>query len=116
MSFMNQALKGVPQDHSRRLLKACQNVTQNDVLEAMRTYLLPIFDPETSVAFVVCAPGKVDEISAVRIVIDHNSTSLNLPMQSLNHTGFEVERRSLDVGDADKLSGSESGSDSGSSL
>lgn len=112
---MNQALKGVPQDHSRQLLKACQDVTENDVLEAMRTYLLPIFDPETSVAFVVCAPGKVDEISAVSNDTGHYCIPLNVPMQSLIETGFEVDRRSLDFGEPEKSSESESGSDSSSS-
>ena len=65
MSFMNQALKGVPQDYYRRLLESCQEISPEDILAAMRKYLLPIFHSDTSVAFVVSAPGKADEISEV---------------------------------------------------
>jgi Zn-dependent M16 (insulinase) family peptidase len=67
MSFINQALKGVSHDYYKRLLEACQGVSSEDVLKAMQKYLLPIFQPETSVAFVVSAPGKADDIFEVSI-------------------------------------------------
>jgi hypothetical protein len=78
MSFMNQALKGVPQDHYRHLLGACQRVTADDILSVMQKYLLPIFHSDTSVAVVVSAPGKVDEISEVGLNLGYRA-SLTFP-------------------------------------
>jgi len=65
----------------------------------LRRYVLPIFDPASSVAVVACAPGKSDEI-----------------IKGFTEFGFTVEKRELKV-DADELEGggSESGSGTGSS-
>jgi hypothetical protein len=61
-------------------LEKCQAVTKEDVIAVMRKYLLPIFDPASSVAIVVTAPSKADEISA-----------------DLAAAGFEVTRRTIDA-------------------
>jgi len=72
-------------------------VTIDEVSAALKKYLLPVFDPATSIAVVASAPGKVDEIA-----------------RGLAEVGFQVEKRELDV-DADELAaGAESGSGSGS--
>jgi hypothetical protein len=68
-------------------------VTIEQVAAALEKYLLPVFDPASSIAVVASAPGKVDEIA-----------------QGLAEVGFLVEKRELDV-DADELGG-ESGSES----
>lgn len=97
-SFINQALKGVTQNHNQRLLEKFQAVTKDDVLEILRTYFLPLFDPSSSVAVVVTAPARAEEIG-----------------KGLANAGFEVEQRTLEV-DPDEMSegDSESGSESGS--
>lgn len=64
----------------------------------MRKYFLPLFDPATSVAAVVTAPGKADEVSA-----------------GLTEVGFTVERGKLEVDPEEmEVDGSESGSEDGS--
>ena len=77
-------------------------MTADQVSAALKKYLLPVFDPATSIAVVVSAPGKVDEIAT-----------------GLAEVGFQVEKRKLDV-DPDELAagaeeneGSESESDEG---
>ncbi|KAL0951071.1 hypothetical protein HGRIS_007809 [Hohenbuehelia grisea] len=99
MSLINQALKDVPQNHQVELLEKYQNITKDDVLSAIRTYFSPLFDPSSSVAVVVTAPSKAQDIS-----------------QGLTTAGFEVESRSLHF-NPDELedgSGSEDGSEDGS--
>ena len=45
----------------------------------MKRYILPVFRAETSVAFVVCGPGQVDDV-----------------VNGYEAQGFEVELRELD--------------------
>ncbi|KAJ3559767.1 hypothetical protein NM688_g144 [Phlebia brevispora] len=103
VSFSNQALKGVPQDYTMKLLEKFQAVTKQQVVEALRKYFLPLFDPATSVAAVVTAPGKSADIGA-----------------QLKKIGYEVEQRTLDVSqdigdDSDFESDDSEGSESDSS-
>ena len=60
-------------------------MTIEEVAAALQKYLLPVFDPATSIAVVASAPGKVDEIA-----------------KGLTEVGFQVEKRELDV-DPDEL-------------
>jgi hypothetical protein len=98
MSFADQALKGVPLNYSVQLLEKLQAVTKEDVLAVLKEHFLPLFDPATSVATVVTAPGKVDDIAA-----------------GLTEAGFIVEKRTLEIAaDEMDVDDSESGSESGS--
>ncbi|KAL6304310.1 Metalloenzyme, LuxS/M16 peptidase-like protein [Sparassis latifolia] len=97
-SFLNQTFKGVPQDHSIKLLEKYQAVTKEDVLAALRKYFLPLFDASSSVAVVVTAPSKAAQIG-----------------KELAAVGYDVEQRTLEV-DPDEESGSESGSETGSEM
>ncbi|KDQ20880.1 hypothetical protein BOTBODRAFT_26896 [Botryobasidium botryosum FD-172 SS1] len=78
VSFVNQALKSVPQDHGRRTLEALQKITVSDVRDAIGKYILPLFNSSSSIAVVVSGPAKVDEIA-----------------KGLMSVGFEVEKRTL---------------------
>ena len=71
-------------------------MTKQDVLDSLRTYFLPLFDPSSSIVVSVTAPGKADEIS-----------------HGLQEAGFEVERRTLKV-EPEEMGGEESGSEDGS--
>ncbi|KAK7058884.1 hypothetical protein VNI00_001508 [Paramarasmius palmivorus] len=79
-SFTNQALKNVPQNYQVGLLEKFQAVTKEDVLDVLRAYFLPLFKPDSSVAVVVTAPSKVEEIE-----------------KNLKEVGFDVEKRTLEV-------------------
>lgn len=97
MSFTNQALKNVSQNHNVELLEKFQAVTKDDVLTALKEHFLPLFSPESSVAVVVTAPSKADSIA-----------------EEMTTLGFEVTKRTLEVDpeEMDVDSGSEDGSDS----
>ena len=87
MSFVNQALKQVNQNHNRELLEKFQAVTKNEILDALRKYCLPLFNPKSSIAVIVTAPGKVDAT-----------------VEGLTSLGFEIEKRAVEVGQ-DELEG-----------
>ncbi|CCO26898.1 putative protein C3H1,02c [Rhizoctonia solani AG-1 IB] len=93
-SFVNQALKKVPQDHGRELLDRIQAVDLEGVRRALKTRVLPLFDPATSIAVVASSASKSSDI-----------------VEGLKSYGFDVELRTLDLsGDEDiDDSGSESG-------
>lgn len=81
-SFVNQGLKGLSPNHNVELLEKYQAVGKEDVMRCLREYLLKLFEPESSIALVVTAPGKLDEIS-----------------ESLGQKGFKVEKRTIEVQD-----------------
>ena len=95
VSFTNQALKNVPKTHQTDLLEKYQAVTKDDVLSAIRTHFLPLFDSSSSVAVVVTAPAKADEIGA-----------------GLKAIGFEVTQRVMET---DSIDSEDDGTDSESS-
>ena len=98
MSFSNQVLKNLPKTHQIDLLEKQQAVTKDDVLGALKIYFLPLFDPSSSIAVVVTAPAKADEIGA-----------------GLRNIGFEVSQRVMEIDPIEMESSEDSGSDSGSS-
>ncbi len=98
-SFINQALKGASQNFHLEMLEKYQAVTTEEVLNALRKYVLPVFDPKQSIAISVSAPGKVDAT-----------------VDGLKAIGFDVESREVYV-DPEEMNGlsddeSESGTDS----
>ncbi|GJE87608.1 Zn-dependent peptidase M16-like protein [Phanerochaete sordida] len=98
VSFMNQALEGVSQNHNIELLEKYAKVTKEDVLKALETYFLPLFDSSSSVAVVVTAPSKAESTG-----------------EDLKKLGFKVEQRSIHIDPEEdgELSDSDSeGSDS----
>lgn len=80
VSFSNQTLKDVSQNYNIELLENFQAVTKQDVLDSLRTHFLPLFNPSSSVAIVVTAPGKTEEIG-----------------KGLSAAGFAVEYQSLQI-------------------
>jgi hypothetical protein len=92
-------LKGVPGTYQVDLLEKFQAVTKEDVLAALRAHFLPLFDSSTSVAVVVTAPSKADQIGA-----------------GLASAGFDVEKRTLEIDPSEFLEedgiDSESGNES----
>ena len=91
MSFLNQALKNVPQTHQIDLLEKFQAVTRDDVLSALKIHILPLFEPSSSIAVVVAAPAKADEIGA-----------------GLKDIGFEVTQRVMETDSISENDGTDS--------
>lgn len=100
--FVDEIMRGVGRGRGRRLLERLQHVTLADCQAVLQKYILPAFDPATSMCAIVSAPSRVEEIQ-----------------KSLAQAGYEMERRDLDFGKDDEDgeasgSDSESGSESGS--
>ena len=95
MSFINQALKGVSSSHQIDLLEKYQTIKKEDILVALKKHIMPLFDPASSVAVVVTAPGNTQSIG-----------------ERLTDLGFEVTQKELhiDPTDSDMESG-ESGTE-----
>ncbi|KAH8835156.1 Metalloenzyme, LuxS/M16 peptidase-like protein [Flagelloscypha sp. PMI_526] len=92
VSFSNQALRGVPSMHQINLLEKYQAITKEDVIAILKKYFLALFDSNSSVALVVTAPARAEEIGAY-----------------LNESGFTVEQKKIEI---DQSELSETGDDS----
>ena len=82
MSFRKQAIENLAGTHHILQLEKYQAVTKDDVLGALKTYFLPMFDPSSSIAVVVAAPVKIDEIG-----------------EGLEALGFEVTQKVMGAAD-----------------
>jgi len=80
VSYINQALKGISRTHQIDLLEKYQKVTKADVLNALRKHFLPLFDPASSIAVVVTAPGNAQDVG-----------------EGLEAAGFEVTQKELHI-------------------
>jgi hypothetical protein len=114
-AYLDEVLKGVGKDNNQRLLEqfpvsihtfkfrcegladSLQSITLDQIREAIRKYLLPIFSSDTAIGAVTVSTTKADEVE-----------------QGFKELGFEVERRTLPSLGGEEDSGSESGSDGSS--
>lgn len=94
-SFANQVLFGVSKDFGREQLEKIKPVTKQDILESIKKYIVPIFDPATSIASVATGKAKADSLA-----------------KRFADQGFEVERRSFGEAEDGSDDESHSGSDS----
>ena len=83
------------QNHNVELLEKFQEITKEDVLAVLRRYFLPLFDSSSSVAVVVTAPAKAEQVA-----------------QELSKIGFDVEQKTLQADEDSEESDSEEGSES----
>ena len=81
-SFLDQELKGQSPDYSVEDLKRCQAVKKEDMIRCLQDYILKLFKPESSIAYVVTTPGKLDEIT-----------------EELGKRGFQVDNGKIEVQD-----------------
>ncbi|KAL9081593.1 MAG: hypothetical protein Q9159_007226 [Coniocarpon cinnabarinum] len=63
-SFMNQAIHGISKDYSKQFAKKVQQVTKKEVVDAMREFMVPLFEPKTTNVYVTCAPVMESKVSA----------------------------------------------------
>ncbi|GJN92120.1 hypothetical protein Rhopal_005150-T1 [Rhodotorula paludigena] len=99
-SFTNMLL-GLPPNFGRKHLADTKDITASDILRVIKTWIAPIFRPESSIASIASGLAKMDEIAS-----------------GFEKLGYEVEKRTFDdVGEesgSEDGSGSESGSETGS--
>ena len=82
LSCLRISRRGPSPEYNIRLLEKCQAVKKEQVMRCLREYVLKLFKPESSVAIVVTAPGKLDEI-----------------VGELKEERFQVDRREIVVQD-----------------
>ncbi|PLW42340.1 hypothetical protein PCANC_10506 [Puccinia coronata f. sp. avenae] len=61
--YADVALKGIAKDALRQQLEQAKAVTREDVLATIKKYVLPIFEPKSSLAAVACAAPKAQLIA-----------------------------------------------------
>ncbi|KAG6337340.1 hypothetical protein ID866_1765 [Astraeus odoratus] len=93
-SFLDQAMRNLPQGYNLKLLEKYQAVSKHDVLTSLKKYVLPILSSSSSTVVVVTAPSKADQIAS-----------------DLEGYGFHTEKRTLEVGSDEDEDGSECNSE-----
>ncbi|KZW02722.1 hypothetical protein EXIGLDRAFT_732962 [Exidia glandulosa HHB12029] len=81
-SFTNQVLKGAPQDRHLQMLHKYQDVTLEQVRSALKKYVLPVFEPASSIAAATCSSAVAEKVA-----------------EGLKGAGYEVETRVWDAGE-----------------
>lgn len=64
MAYDYESIKGVGKHWPKEFLKAVQGVTPEDMRQAIKDVLLPVFDPASSVLVVTCATGMTEKLEA----------------------------------------------------
>lgn len=59
-SYITGAVRGLERDYNTKLLAKVRSVTVDDIKEAMRTWLLPAFEPSKSNVVICCAQTMVE--------------------------------------------------------
>ena len=62
-SFANQVIRGISKDWSHQMLAKVQAVTPDQIREAMKKYMVPIFQPQSSNLVIACAQIMKDSLS-----------------------------------------------------
>jgi Zn-dependent M16 (insulinase) family peptidase len=69
-SFVNQVIKGLPKDFNAQILVKVQKVTIDEVKDALKTIIMPIFTPGTSNIVVTCAPA-MEQVRDITSMIEY---------------------------------------------
>ncbi|KAL9129924.1 MAG: hypothetical protein Q9217_001772 [Psora testacea] len=56
ISFVRQVVRGLPKNWPKIMLERVRKVTFEEIKQAMKNIIMPIFRPETSILVVTCAP------------------------------------------------------------
>ena len=59
-----RALLNQDSDRNRQLIKAVGSVSERDALDAIRTWVAPLFDDACACTAIACAPAKVETLRA----------------------------------------------------
>jgi Zn-dependent M16 (insulinase) family peptidase len=83
LSFVRQVYRQLPEDWNEKMLKMVREVGFEEIKDAMKTFILPLFTPEKANIFVTCAT-VMEEVNATT----RTGYAQADPMQSIK-TGFE---------------------------
>ncbi|KAE8250209.1 hypothetical protein A4X13_0g4900 [Tilletia indica] len=92
-SFKDETMLGMGKGRGRRLLLQLNAVTTADVQRVLQKYIVPLFDPATSICAIASAPQQAKGIR-----------------ESLSTVGYQIEERTIAAA-GDEEEGSEDGSE-----
>ncbi|KAK0536901.1 hypothetical protein OC835_000659 [Tilletia horrida] len=95
--FNNEAMQGTEKGRGRRLLQQLNGVTIAEVQRVLKEYIVPLFNPATSICAIASAPQQA---KAIR--------------EALTAVGYEIEERTIDTAGDDGEEGSEGSDEQGS--
>jgi Zn-dependent M16 (insulinase) family peptidase len=72
-------IRGTEKDYSRKLLERVRKVTPDQILVAMKKYMLPVFEPQTVTLIVTCAQSM-----AMGALKDYGEAGCNAKIQTLD--------------------------------
>ena len=79
-SFVDVRLKRVPRGRGRRLLKDASRVTLAEVQRCLRQYIVPLFDPATSVCAVAASSASAESIRAQLTAVGYDVEDVEMPV------------------------------------
>ena len=100
-AFVNEVLRGVPQSYQRDLLEKAGRVSKDEVAAAIEKWLMPIFDPKSSIAAVATAKSKSEDVQKQLREINFDVTVLDIVGEGEQDGDGEVESGS-ESGDSDE--------------
>ncbi|KAJ1329712.1 protease-like protein [Microdochium nivale] len=117
-SYITGAVRGLEPDYNTKLLAKVRAVTVDDIKEAMKTWLLPAFEPGKSNIVVCCAQTMTEKIEKELQDIGYKTQTKQLSdffdSYGLAAPGGEEDEEDNDEDDGDDDDDDESGSDEGS--
>lgn len=79
LSYVNQVMRDTENHFSRNLLEDVRRVTLDQVLEAIKKYMLPVFQPRTATLIVTCAQNM-----GMGALKDFGEAGFNAKIQTLD--------------------------------
>ncbi|ODQ67306.1 hypothetical protein NADFUDRAFT_81826 [Nadsonia fulvescens var. elongata DSM 6958] len=105
--YVDDILKGRGTNYNRQFMAALNAVTKDDVRYAMNKYLVGLYSPESSMAFVACNPSKSDDIKTLLESMNYEVTM----METIGGDDSEDESGSDMSEDESSSSGDSDGED-----
>lgn len=103
-SFLDAVIKRAGKGRGHRMLAEANRVTLEDVQRCLTKYVLPLFDPATSVCAVACSPSAEDDILEQLGAIGYDMQKIEMP--STAHGSDSEESSDSGSYDSDSESGS----------
>lgn len=97
-SFIRQSQRGLDQQFRINAIKRIQNVSGNQVLDAIKKYIVPLVDPSSSVIIAITPPHKVEGTAKGLEELGMKTEKLEygeLPAVCRDELNFGYNRKSL---------------------